>query len=172
MKKFFKMFLCAAMIFSFSSANVSAAVIDISDDNILSFISKCNRELKKNDPNNNLDTPALSETFRIYTETLKVNENFQVKFLYTTKDDKVCSIRLEPDKYDSEVKDFFEGMSIVYLKALGLTDEEIRKPTKESGDKTEWRKEYFVPTLNKRFIVFLKNSKLTIVASDKQNTEE
>ena len=169
MKKFFKIFLCAAMIFSFSSENVSAAVTELSDDNMLAFMTKCNRELKKNDPNNSLDTPALRETFKTYAETLPISDSAKVNLIYTTKNDKIYSIKLEANAADENVKNFFEGMNLVYLQALGLSVEEAKELT-ETDNMTEWRKEKFISTLGKKIIVDFKNTKrpiLTILATDK-----
>ena len=168
MKNFFKVLVCAAMIFSFSSCNVSAAISDVSEDNILTFMTKCNQELKKGDPNNSLDTPALQNTYKIYEDTLQVTENIQAKFICRTRDDKVYTIRLKTETFNDEVKNFYEGMSIIFLKALGLTDEDSRELAK-SNDTTAWQNEKFIPALNKTFKVKVADSELVIFASDKQN---
>ena len=168
MTKFFKIISCAAMIFAFSSANVSAAVINVSDDDISTFMTKCNQELKKSDSANNLDAPKLQSTFKTYEDILELGDGLKVKFICMTRDDKIYSIKLETDNYSKTAKDFYEGMNIVFLKALGLTDEDARELT-EKEDRPEWRKEKFIPTLNKNFIVNFKHSKLMIVATDKKN---
>ena len=167
MKKFFKILACAAMIFSFSNANVSAAVVDVSDDHIVAFMTKCNQELKEADPNNNLDLPTLKNNFKIYEDTLKIAEDVQVKFICTTREDKIYSIKLETDNYNETAKNFYEGMNIIFLKALGLSDEDARELT-ETENKSEWRKEKFISDLKKSFVVSFKNSRLMIVATDKQ----
>ena len=167
MKKFLKCLAYAAVIFSFSSVNVSAAVVDVSDDHILSFMTKCNQELKKADPNNNLDIPTLKNNFKIYEDTLKISQDVQVKFTCTTREDKIYSIKLETENYNETAKSFYEGMNIVFLKALGLSDEDARELT-ETENKSEWRKEKFIPDLKKNFVVSFKNSRLMIIATDKQ----
>lgn len=166
MTKFFKIISCAAMIFAFSSANVSAAVINASDDDISTFMAKCNQELKKGDSTNNLDAPKLQSTFKTYEDILELGEGLKVKFTCMTRDEKIYSIKLETDNYDDTAKNFYEGMNIVFLKALGLNDTDARELT-ETENKTEWRKEKFIPALNKNFIVNFKNSRLMIVATDK-----
>jgi len=168
MKNFFKVLICAAMIFSFSSDSVSAAIADISEDNISVFMTKCNQELKKGDPNNSLDTPELQNTYKIYEETLQVTENIKAKFICRTRDDKVYTIRLKTETFNDEVKNFYEGMSIIFLKALGLTDEDSRELASSKGQNA-WQNEKFIPALNKTFKVKVADSELVIFASDKQN---
>ena len=163
MLKFFKIFLCAALIFSFSG-NCSAARTVISDSDIANFMESCNRELKANDPNSSLDVPKLAETFKSYADTMKIAEDLAVRIVYTTKNDKLYMIRLDANKYDENVKSVFEGMNIVYLKALGLTEDEAKGLT-NSGTETEWQKDGLVTRLNKKFIVSMKNSTLTITAA-------
>lgn len=167
MTKFFKNFFCAAMIFAFSSANVSAVpATNFSDDDISTFMAKCNQELKKSDSNNNLDAPKLKSTYKNYEDILELGEGLKVKFTCMTRDDKIYSIKLETDNYNDTAKNFYEGMNIVFLKALGLNDADARELT-ETENKTEWRKEKFIPALNKNFVVIFKNPRLTITATDK-----
>ena len=122
MKNFFKVFICAAMIFSFSSANVSAADVNLTDDDIAAFLAKCNQELSKTDPNNSLDFPK-----RITYKDSVVLNNTKITLTYTVINNKVYGIDIESDKYSEDIQPFFEGMGIVYLKALGLNDEDARE---------------------------------------------
>ena len=123
MKNFFKVFICAAMIFSFSSANVSAADVNLTDDDIPAFLAKCNQELSKTDPNNSLDFPK-----RItYKDSFILNDGTKITLTYTVINNKVYGIDIESDKYSEDIEPFFEGMGIVYLKALGVTEEEARE---------------------------------------------
>ena len=163
MIKFLKIFFCASIIFSASIC--SASTVQMSEDNISSFLLKCNEELKKNNPSDNLDTPTLSETFRRYEDKFQIDENVSVKCTYTTKDDKIFFIKLEADKFDDNVKNFFEGMNMIFLKSLGLSEDDAKSLAK-IADKTEWRNEKFIETLNKKFIVQFKKNSVTIVASN------
>ena len=165
MLKFFKIFLCAALIFSFSG-NCSAARTVISDSDIANFMESCNRELKANDPNSSLDTPKLAETFKSYADTMKIAEDLAVRIVYTTKNDKLYMIRLDANEYDENVKSVFEGMNIIFLKALGLTDDEAKALT-NTGDEKEWQCEGYISRLQKRYLVKAKDSSLTITATDK-----
>ena len=165
MLKFFKIFLCAALIFSFSG-NCSAARTVISDSDIANFMESCNRELKANDPNSSLDVPKLAETFKSYADTMKIAEDLAVRIVYTTKNDKLYMIRLDANKYDENVKSVFEGMNIIFLKALGLTDDEAKALT-NTGDEKEWQCEGYISRLQKRYLVKAKDSSLTITATDK-----
>ena len=151
------------MIFSFSSANVSAAVY-MSDDDIPAFIAKCNQELKQADPNNNLDTPN-SNVRKTYTETSTIADGIEVTITYTTIDDKMFGIEMKTakDKYNDNVKDFFEGMGIVYLKALGLSESDARELIDTKSEK-------FISSLNKNFVVKSEDATLKIFATNpKQN---
>ena len=164
MKNFFKVFICAAMIFSFSSANVSAAVY-MSDDDIPAFIAKCNQELKQADPNNNLDAPKISNVRKTYTETSTIAEGIEVTVTYTTINDKMFGIEMKTakDKYNDNVKAFFEGMGIVYLKALGLSESDARELIDTKSEK-------FISSLNKNFVVKAEEAVLKIFATNpKQN---
>ena len=163
MLKFFKIFFCATIIFSASIC--SAATVEMSEDDISNFLLKCNQELKKNSPEDNLDAPSLKETFRRYEDDFQLDENISVKCTYTTKDDKIYSIRMEANKIDDNVKTFFEGMNIIFLKSLGLSDEDARELAKIS-DSNGGRNEKFIETLNKKFIVQFKHSAVTIIASN------
>ena len=158
MKNFFKVFICVAMIFSFSSANVSAAVY-MSDDDIPAFIAKCNQELKQADPNNNLDAPKISSVRKTYTETSTIADGIEVTVTYTTIND----MKTAKDKYNDNVKAFFEGMGIVYLKALGLSDSDAR-------ELIDTKREKFISSLNKNFVVKAEDAALKIFATNpKQN---
>ena len=163
MLKFFRIFLGAAFIFSFG-AMCSAATVGISNDGLETFMEKCNVALKTNDAEGSLDTPKLFATYKYYTDTLQISDTQQIKVIYTVRDDKIYSIKLTADNYDDTVKSVFEGMNIVYLKALGLTEDEAKGLT-NSGTETEWQKDGLVTRLNKKFIVSMKNSTLTITAA-------
>ena len=168
MKKFWKIFICAAMLFSFASANVSAApAVEMSSDNIRDFMFKVNQELKKNDPNNSLDTPAEKEKFFYYEDVVQLDESLSVKFVYVTKNDKMYFIRVKPSKLDDNAKTFLEGMTIVYFKAMGVSEETAKKLSK-FGEGDEWQNEEIVSELNKKFAVKFKNSEIIIKAADSQ----
>ena len=162
--KLIKIFFCAAVIFSatFSSAS---AFTNISNDNVETFIGNCNTQLQAADPNSKLDVPTASSVFKTYSDTLQISENLQVKATYTLRDDKLFSIRLKADNYTSEVKELFEGMSIIFLKAIGLTEDEA-KGLVSSGDESEWKREGFISRMNKKIVVTVKNSTLLIFADD------
>ncbi len=160
--KLIKILLCAAIIFSATTAD--AARVGLSSDNVENFIGKCNAELQAG--GSSLDIPTVATTLKYYSDTLQVGDNLQVKATYIFRDDKLYSIKLQADRFDSQVRTLFEGMNIVYLKSLGLTTEEAKGLT-NSGEETEWTRQSFISRLNKRFIVEVKNSALNIIAQDR-----
>ena len=168
MSKFFRLIFFAALIFCFN-VNCSAAVVGISNDDLTGFMEKCNNELKASDPNASLDTPKPADTFKRYTDTLQIAEDTAVKITYTARNDKIFSIRLDANKFDDNVKGCFEGLNIIFLKALGLTDSEA-KALSGNSDESEWQCEGYITRLQKRFIVKAKSSTLTITADDKQKS--
>ena len=144
-----KIFFFAAIIFSLASANVSAApdISEKSEDNLLSFMTKVNKELKANNPDDSLDTPAFKYAMKYYEDVLQVDENLKIKLTYAAKDEKIYSVRMNVENFDDSAKTFFEGMNIVFLKAFGLSEEDSRELAKFEENKTDWRHEKFVETL-------------------------
>lgn len=160
----------ALCLFFISTANVSAAPVSISEDNLKTFVEKSSAVLKAGDPNSFLDMPVELNEFEgiknFIDKSIKTEDGTPIEITYTVKDDKVFAVVIGSDKYDENIKNYFDGLSIVFLKSLGLTDEEIKGLLNEKIEIT-WQKEGFISRLNKKFIVRFVSTAMIIIAEDK-----
>ena len=163
------LFFMAGIFFVFS-ANVSAAPVNVSDDNVQTFMEKCNTALKAGDQNSFLDMPSLSSELyglkNYVDKSIKTESNVPIRITYSVKDDKIFSVLLDAGKYDDEVKNYFDGLSILFLKSLGLTDDESKNLLNEKNEMT-WQREGFISRLNKKIVVRFVSRSLIIFAEDK-----
>lgn len=155
MKNFVKIFMVVALIISFG-AKCSAESVGISEDNLEIFLSKCNQILKVADAESQLDIPnwvnSSDANFSYSLDNIAVDEKTSVQITYALKDDKVFAIRLFANGRGENVQNFFEGMSIIFLEASGLSELEAQNLSDGAGQ-TEWQNTGFVTKLNKRFVV-------------------
>lgn len=168
--RIFFMSIFIACIFFISSATVHAEFVNISDDNLETFMTKCNSILKTGDSNSFLDTPTFlnteSEVLNNYVDkTLKTENNIPITITYTLKDNKVYAIMLEADKFDENVKTYYEGLSIIFLKSLGMTDTEAKSLLNDKNE-TSWQREGFISRMNKKYIVSFYSPTLLIIAEN------
>ena len=146
-------------IFFIFSANVSAESMNISEDNLQTFVGKCNAILRAGDPNSSLDIPAESvEGFDGVNNF--IDNSLPITITYGVKNDKIFSVMLSAEKYDENTKKYFDGLSIIFLKTLGLTDDEVKSFLSEKIE-TTWQRDGFISRLNKKFVVrFLANNQI------------
>jgi|GEM_PF-3124120 len=171
MQRFMKIFLALALLINFS-ATCSAQAVGISEDGLETFLSKCNQIIKAGDPDSQLDMPTKinleNQNLVYYADTLQLDANTFAKITYALQNNKVYAIKLETNNYNDDVKNFFEGMSIIFLKASGLSDVEAENLSDGKG-KTDWQNSGAVSRLKKFFTVKVQSSALTIMASDTNN---
>ena len=163
MQRLFKILMVLALAMSFG-ANCSAETVGISEDGLENFLSKCNQVLSAEDAESKFDMPkqidAGSETFTHYLDTVPVDENISVQITYALKDNKVFGLRLYANGYDETVQNCLEGLSIIYLRASGLSEDEAQNLSNGAGQ-TSWQNAGKVSRLNKSFIVKLQSSEET-----------
>lgn len=161
----------AAWIFFISAANVSAESVNISEDSLQTFVGKCNAILKAGDPNSFLDIPAapvaeIGGINNFVDKSIATENKTPLSVTYGVKNDKISFVMLTAEKYDEDVKKYFDGLSIIFFKTLGLTDEEAKGLLNEKIE-TTWQKEGFISRLNKKFVVRFVSTNLIIFAEDK-----
>lgn len=147
----------AAIIFFIGNV-CSAAAVSLSDDNLATFLEKCNQELKIGDPESYLDLPTLSSTennvLKYYTDDFEIDGGVPITITYMLRDEKIYSIMLESNVYDENVQKCFAGLNIIFLKSAGLTADEASGLT-NSGSEKEWKRDGRISRLNKRYSVTL-----------------
>ena len=169
MLKNFKLFLLSAvMIFSVGSY-CSAAETYISQDNLTTYIEKCNQVLKTIDANSSLDMPkeASNENDLLnYIDKIETESKIPIEIFYTVKDDKMYTVALNAESYNNEVRKYFDHLCKIYLQGLGLTDEEATGMLAKMHEK-RGRSNFFVQRLNCRLQLSLYGNNLLISARDK-----
>lgn len=160
-----KILFLAACSFLIFNANVSAEPVNISEDNLETFLGKSNAILKAGDSNSSLDIPAdFAAGFDgeniFYDKTLPLTINYGVK------NDKIFFVMLSAEKFDADMKKYFDGLSIIFLKTFGLTDEEIKGLLNKKIEMT-WQREGFISRLNKKIVVRFVSTNLIIFAENK-----
>lgn len=164
------LFFMAGILFIFT-ANVSAEPVNISEDNLEIFVGKCNAILRAGDPNSSLDVPAEFVTSfdginNFSDRSVKIEDNLPITITYGVKNDKIFSVMLSAEKYDETAKKYFDGLSIIFLKSLGLTDDEVKGLLNEKIE-TTWQKEGFVSRFDKKIVVRFLATNLIIFAENK-----
>lgn len=161
----------AAWIFFISAANVSAESVNISEDNLQTFLGKCNAILRAGDPNSFLDVPATSDgeiggINNFVDKSIVLENKSPLSITYGVKNDKISFVMLTSEKFDENTKKYFDGLSMIFFKTLGLTDDEAKSLLNEKIE-TTWQREGFISRLNKKFVVRFVSANLIIFAENK-----
>lgn len=161
-----KKILLTVLAIIFFMPKIFAAPVNISDDSLDNFIEKCNTIIKKNNPDAFFDKPTFANTESGDLKNFVDKSISPLTITYTLKDDKIFAVMLEADKFDGNIKSYFDGLSLIYLQASGLTDAEAKGLL---NDKTEnyWQREGFISRMNKKYIVSFYSPILLIIAEDK-----
>lgn len=161
-----KKFLLTALAILFFMPKIFAAPANISEDNLDNFIEKCNAIIKENNPDAYFDKPTFENTESGDLKNFVDKSISPLTITYTLKDDKIFAVMLEADKFDNNIKNYFDGLSIIYLKASGLTDTEA-KSLLNNKIENSWQREGFISSVNKKYIVSFYSPILLIIAEDK-----
>lgn len=161
-----KKFLLTALAILFFMPKIFAAPANISEDNLDNFIEKCNAIIKENNPDAYFDKPTFANTESGDFQNFVDKSISPLTVTYTLKNDKIFAVMLEADKFDNNIKNYFDGLSIIYLKASGLTDTEA-KSLLNNKIENSWQREGFISSVNKKYIVSFYSPILLIIAEDK-----
>lgn len=161
-----KKFLLTALAILFFMPKIFAAPANISEDNLDNFIEKCNAIIKENNPDAYFDKPTFANTESGDLKNFVDKSISPLTITYTLKDDKIFAVMLEADKFDNNIKNYFDGLSIIYLKASGLTDTEAKNLLNNKIENS-WQREGFISSVNKKYIVSFYSPILLIIAEDK-----
>ena len=161
-----KKILLTALAIIFFMPKIFAAPANISDDNLESFIAKCNAIIKENNPDAFFDMPTFANSESGDLKNFVDKTVSPLTITYTLKDDKIFAVMLESDKFDDNIKKYFDGLSMIYLKASGLTDTESKSLLNDKIENS-WQRENFISSVNKKIIVSFYSPILLIIAEDK-----
>ena len=169
MLKNLKLFFVAAFMIFSVSGSCSAAETYLSNDNLTAYIEKCNEVLKTLNTGSKFDMPKAAKNegeLFIYTDKIETESKIPIEIIYTMKDGKLFKITLDAEVYNKEVGEYFDFLTKIYLRGLGLNESEtsgmINKMHENRG-----KVNYFSKTLNIRFKLSLYGNNFLISADDK-----